>query len=200
VDHEVGRLLKTLADRKLRNNTLVLFTSDNGPETLHRYQTATHSHGTAGPLRGMKLSMHEGGYRVPGILNWPGHTKPGSVSDEPVAFYDLLPTLCAVAGVEPPTDRPLDGTNVLPVLEGRKVVRNVPLYWQYDKAQQSPWKLALRHGEWKLLADEKLEKLALYNLVTDPGETTDLGDKQPDRVRELRELLAQRHRDVNGGR
>lgn len=200
VDHEVGRLLKTLADRKLRNNTLVLFTSDNGPETLHRYQTATHSHGTAGPLRGMKLSMHEGGYRVPGILNWPGHTKPGSVSDEPVAFYDLLPTLCAVAGVEPPTDRPLDGTNVLPVLEGRKVVRNVPLYWQYDKAQQSPWKLALRHGEWKLLADEKLEKLALYNLVTDPGETTDLADKQPDRVRELRELLAQRHRDVNGGR
>jgi arylsulfatase len=197
VDHEVGRLLKALDERRLRDNTLVFFTSDNGPETLHRYPTATHSHGSAGPLRGMKLALFEGGYRVPGILHWPGHTKPGSVSDEPVAFYDLMPTLCAVGGVEPPSDRPLDGANVLPVLEGKAVARAAPLYWQYDKAQQSPWKLAVRQGEWKLLADEKLEQVALYNLAADPGEMTDLADKRPDRVRELRELMAKRFREVN---
>jgi hypothetical protein len=74
------------------------------------------------------------------------------------------------------------------------------LYWQYDKAQQGPWKLALRYGEWKLLADENLEKVALYNLVTDPGEKSDVAEKQPDRVRELRELMAKRHRDVNANR
>jgi arylsulfatase len=198
VDQEVGRLLKALDDRKLRDNTLVFFTSDNGPETLHRYPTATHSHGSAGPLRGMKLSMYEGGYRVPGILQWPGHTTPGSTSDEPVAFYDLMPTLCAVAGVEPPADRPLDGANVLPLLDGRSITRRVPLYWQYDKAQQGPWKLTLRQGEWKLLADEKLETVALYNLVADPGEKSDLADKHPDRVRELKELMTKRHHEVNG--
>ena len=131
-------------------------------------------------------------------MHWPGRTKPGSVNDEPVAFYDLLPTLCAAAGVEPPADRPLDGTNILPLLDGKSITRSVPLYWQYDKAQQSPWKLALRRGEWKLLADEKLEQVALYNLIADPGETTDLAAKEPDRVRELRELMAKRHRDVNG--
>jgi arylsulfatase A len=198
VDHEVGRLLKVLDDRKLHDNTLVFFTSDNGPETHLRYPNAKHSHGSAGPLRGMKLSMYEGGYRVPGILHWPAHTTPGSVSDEPVAFYDLMPTLCAVAGVEPPTDRPLDGANVLPVLEGKSIARNVPLYWQYDKAQPGPWKLTLRQGEWKLLADEKLEHVSLYNVVSDPGEKTDVAEKYPDRVRELRELMVKRHRDVNG--
>lgn len=198
VDHEVGRLLKVLHDRKLHDNTLVFFTSDNGPETLHRYPNATHSHGSAGPLRGMKLSMYEGGYRVPGILRWPGHTKPGSISDEPVAFYDLMPTLCSVAGIEPPADRPLDGANALPVMDGKSIARSAPLYWQYDKAQQSPWKLALRQGEWKLLADEKLEHVALYNLAADAGEKTDLAEKEPDRVRTLREVLAKRYRDVNG--
>src|SRR5207244_3962903 len=81
---------------------------------------------------------------------------------------------------------PLDGANVLPMMEGKPVARAVPLFWQYDKAQPGPWTLALRQGDWKLLADAKQEKVALYNLATDIGETTDLAEKQPNRVRELR--------------
>ena len=89
--------------------------------SLLGYPKAIHSHGSAGPLRGNKLSMYEGGYRVPAILRWPGQAKPGTESAEPAGFFDLLPTLCAVAGVAPPTDRTLDGVNVLPLLEGRPV-------------------------------------------------------------------------------
>ena len=153
VDHEVGRLLAAIDDRKLRDGTLVFFASDNGPEGLRRYPSAIHSHGSAGPLRGMKLSMYEGGLRVPGVVRWPGRLKPGGQCNEPVVFYDILPTLCAAAGVAPPTEVRLDGVDVLPLLEGRSVKRQVPLHWQYDNAQGGPWRVALRHGPWKLLAD-----------------------------------------------
>jgi arylsulfatase A len=193
VDHEIGRLLKALDDHKLRDRTLVLFTSDNGPETLHRYPNATHSHGSAGPLRGMKLSLYEGGIRIPGIVRWPGRVKPGTESAEPVGFVDLLPTLCAVAGTEPPKDWPLDGVSVLPLLEGKPLNRPRPLYWQYDKAEGGPWTLALRRGPWKLLADAKRERFALYNVVEDVGEKHDLAAAQPERVKELRAELEWLH-------
>ena len=147
VDHEVGRLLGALDARGLRDRTLVLFTSDNGPEGLRRYPKAIHSHGSAGPLRGMKLSMYEGGLRVPGIVRWPGKVKPGTESAEPVAFFDLMPTLCAAAGVAPPSGVSLDGVDVLPLLEGRPVERPVPLHWQYDNAQGGPWRIAAPAAE-----------------------------------------------------
>jgi len=96
MDAAVGKLLKYLTDHGLRDNTFIFFSSDNGPETLHRYPRATRSYGSPGPLRGMKLHITEGGYRVPGILFWPGHTKPGTISNEPVCNVDLLPTFCAL--------------------------------------------------------------------------------------------------------
>ena len=99
VDHEVGRLLKSLDDHQLSDNTLFYFSSDNGPETLKRYKGAERSYGSAAPLRGMKLHMYEGGIRVPGIVRWPGHTKPGQTVGDPIASYDLLPTFCAIAGI-----------------------------------------------------------------------------------------------------
>ena len=89
LDHEVGRLMKRLDDDGLRDNTLVYFSSDNGPETLNRYKGSERSQGRPGPLRGMKLHMYEGGIRVPGILRWPGHAKAGQTVSEPVASYDL---------------------------------------------------------------------------------------------------------------
>jgi arylsulfatase A len=196
VDHEVGRLLRALDEMKLRDNTFVLFTSDNGPETLGRYKGATRSHGSPGPLRGMKLHLHEGGIRVPGIVSWPGHTRPGSVSAEPVCGVDLLPTLCELAGARPLARRALDGASFLPVLHGRPVARRVPLYWQFDRAL-GPWKVAVRQGPWKLLADAKLEKFALYNLDEDVGEARDLAARRPERVKELAAALRRLHRDVN---
>jgi arylsulfatase A len=197
IDHEVGRLLAWLDDHRLRERTLVLFTSDNGPEGLRRYPKAIHSHGSAGPLRGGKLSMYEGGIRVPGILRWPGHTKAGTRGDEPVCFTDLLPTLCAAAGTEPPKGRTLDGTNVLPLLEGKPVTRARPLYWQYDKAEGGPWTLAVRQGPWKLLADPKRERFALYNVVEDAAETRDRVAEQPEQVRKLRAALDRLYREIN---
>jgi arylsulfatase A len=206
VDHEVGRLLRFLDEEKLSANTLVLFTSDNGPETLRRYKAAERSHGSPGPLRGMKLHLTEGGIRVPGIARWPGRIKPGQVLDEPVGFVDLLPTLGALAGTKSPDDRPLDGVDVSPLLlDGTKPERKVPLYWQYDKAigDTTPvWTVAVRRGDYKLLADAALERFALYDLKADIGEKTDLsGDaRHAERMKELTKELRAMHADVNGGK
>jgi arylsulfatase A len=203
MDHEVGRLVKFLDDQKLSANTLVLFTSDNGPETHLRYKTARQSHGSAGPLRGMKLHLTEGGIRIPGIARWPGKIKPGQVIDEPVGFVDLMPTLCALAGTKPPDDRPLDGVDVSPLLlDGQKPKRAVPLYWQYDKAigDTTPvWTVAMRRGDYKLLADAKLEKFALYDLRADIGEKTDLsGDpRHAERLKAMVAELRKMHASVN---
>jgi arylsulfatase A len=189
IDAEVGRLLSDLDARGLHDRTLVLFTSDNGPQELLGYPKAIHSHGSSGPLRGFKLSMFEGGYRVPAILRWPGRARAGTECPEPVCFTDLLPSLCAVAGVAPPADRTLDGVNVLPLLEGKPVERPRPLFWQFDNAQGGPWKFALRKGPWKLLADAEREHFALYHLIDDESEKHDLAADRPELVKELRSEL-----------
>lgn len=189
VDHEVGRLLADLDARGLRDRTLLLFTSDNGPEGLKRYPNAIHSHGSAAPLRGMKLSMYEGGIRVPGVVRWPGRVKPATECAEPIGFYDVLPTLCAAAGTTPPPGVQPDGVNVLPLLEGRTVERPVPLHWQYDDAQGGPWRIALRRGPWKILADADRKRFALYNLLDDVAESHELSSDRPEIVERLRAEL-----------
>ncbi len=194
-DHEVGRLLKKLDELKLRDNTFVFFTSDNGPEGLRRYKGAGHSYGSAGPLRDWKLHLYEGGIRVPGILRWPDKIKPGRVSNEPVVNTDLLPTLCAITGVTTPADRPIDGVSFLPILDGKPMERKQPMYWQYDKALGGP-KVAIRQGDWKLLADGDLKKFELYNLRTDWKESADLAAKEPARVQQMSESLRRLHREI----
>ena len=106
----------------------------------------------------------------------------------PIVFYDFLPTLCAVAGVAP-AGSALDGVNVLPLLEGGPVERPVPLHWQYDHAQDGPWRIALRRGPWKLLADADRKRFALYDLESDIAETRDLAAEQPEVVERLRAEL-----------
>ncbi len=190
VDHEVGRLVKAIDARGLRDETFVMFTSDNGPEGLRRYPNAVHSHGSAAPLRGMKLSMWEGGLRVPGVVRWPGRVKPGTESAEPVVFYDLSPTFCAMAGTTPPPGDAVDGVDVTPILEGGKVEnRPVPLHWQYDKALEGPWRIAVRRGPWKLLADADRKNFALYDVVADVSETRDQAADHPEIVKRLRDEL-----------
>lgn len=196
LDHEVGRLLKSLDDNKLRDDTLVLFTSDNGPETLNRYKGSERSHGSPSPLRGMKLHMYEGGIRVPGILRWPGRIKPATTSAEPVASYDLMPTFCEIAGIPVPPDCRPDGASLLPMFEGRPVTRARPLYWQYDRAIGGDNRIALRDGDWKLLANADLTKFELYNLRNDLGETQDLAVKEPARLTELTTKIRRLHAEV----
>jgi hypothetical protein len=91
----------------------------------------------------------------------------------------------------------LDGTNILPLLEGKTVARARPLYWQYDKAEGGPWTLAVRQGPWKLLADAKRERFALYNVVEDASETRDRAAEQPERVKKLRAALERLYREIN---
>ena len=197
VDHEVGRLVKTLDELKRRDDTLIFFTSDNGPETLNRYKGAERSHGSPGPLRGMKLHVTEGGYRIPGILSWPARIKKGAVCEEPVCSLDLLPTLCELAGVKPPTDRPLDGASFTPILDGKPIDRKTPLYWQYDKAISKPWTLSLRKGPWKLLADARMEKFELYDLTADTPEAKDRAADKPDLLKELKAEMRRIHQEIN---
>ncbi|MBI1902980.1 MAG: sulfatase-like hydrolase/transferase [Planctomycetia bacterium] len=212
MDHEFGRLMRTLDELGLRDTTFVLFTSDNGPAI-----TRDHPHGSAGPLRANKGHMYEGGIRVPGMIRWPGHTQAGAMSDEPVCGVDLLPTVCAVTGVSPPADRSLDGASLLPIFEGRPIERTRPLYWQFNQAQSKP-KVAMRIGDWKILApltgpelapggdltDEmmraiksaELSGFELYNLRQDIGETTNLAEREPKKLAEMSERLRMMYREV----
>lgn len=212
MDHAFGRLMQCLERLELRDETFVLFTSDNGPAI-----TARHPHGSAGPLRAKKGHLYEGGIRVPGILRWPGRVPAGGTSDEPVCGVDLLPTLCELADVTVPADLALDGASIRPLFEGQPVPRQTPLYWQFNRAASAP-KVAMRVGDWKILAaltgpelpptgdlrpedmrhlkSAELGALELYNLADDPGEERDLARQQPQRLRELTAQLTRMYHEV----
>ena len=197
MDHEFGRLMKTLDEMELREKTFVMFTSDNGPETLNRYRGANRSFGSPGSLRGMKLHMYEGGIRVPGIIRWPGKTKPGSVCNEPVNGTDILPSLCEMADVEVPSNRPIDGTSFLPLFSGKKLKRKVPLYFRYDKALSKPFTIAMRQDGFKILANNEMTKFELYNLRKDIAEQHNLASKHPRRLEAMKKTLVKLHAEID---
>jgi len=194
----------------------VFFSSDNGPETLNRYATGWRSHGSPGPLRGMKLHLYDGGIRVPGILRWPARIKSGQIISEPVCSLDVLPTFCELAGIEPPADRALDGTSIVPLLDGKPLTRKTPLFWHYYRSLTGP-KAAMRVGDWmvlgawddtalpqgvvvrgdvELIKSRKLTRFELYNVRRDVGETTDLSAQEPQRLKELSALLVAKYEEV----
>ena len=212
MDTAFGRLMQELSDQRLVDNTIVFFTSDNGP-AITRY----HPYGSTGPLRAKKGHVYDGGIRVPGILRWPDRAKPGSVSDEPISGVDLLPTLAEITGVLVPDDRAIDGASFLPAVDGRPISRSKPLYWQYNRAG-SEVKVALRDGRWKILArldgtfpnagaDITAEQMAilksagltdfeLYDLTGDVGESTNRAEANPDLFVTMKEKLISYYRDV----
>ncbi|HEY1066766.1 MAG TPA: sulfatase-like hydrolase/transferase [Pirellulales bacterium] len=196
MDAAVGKLLAYLDEHNLRENTLVFFSSDNGPETLNRYKNANRSYGSPGPLRGMKLHVTEAGYRVPGIIRWPARIKPGTVSAEPVCSVDLLPTFCAIAGVSPPADLVLDGADVSPLFANAPIKRPHPLYWQYDRAISKPWTISLRDGDWKLLGNASLDKFELHHLADDLAEAKDLAASEPERVQKMAAEMKRLHAEI----
>lgn len=195
IDAAIGILLKYLDEHQLADNTFVFFSSDNGPETLKRYKGAERSYGSPGPLRGMKLHVTEGGYRVPGIIRWPGHARAGTVCSEPVCSVDLLPTVCTLAGADLP-ERKRDGADLTPIFAGKPVHRPHPLYWQYDYAISRPWVVSLRDGPWKLLANAGLDRFELYNLADDTAEKRDLATEFPERVRQLAQIMKDLHQEI----
>ena len=174
LDEQVGRLRKTLRDLKVAENTMVWFCSDNGPEGK-----TGKAPGSAGSLRGRKRSLYEGGVRVPGILEWPGKVKPGSVTDFPAVTSDYLPTILDILGLEMPDQRPIDGISLLPMMEGRSTERTTPIGFQ------SRSQVSAVGQRYKLYTSDKGKNWELYDLKEDEGETTDLAAKQPVRVKEL---------------
>jgi arylsulfatase A len=191
LDHAFGTLMKALDDQKLSDTTFVFFTSDNGPEGDG---VKGRSRGSTGGLRGRKRSVYEGGIRVPGIARWPGRIPPGTTSDVPIIGSDLFPTVLAIVGVKPPDDRTFDGVNVLPVLTGKAdaVERPVPFYWRLLMAPpRENLHVAMRKGDWKILASQDFKNIELYNLKADPKETIDRKDAEKELFVKMKaELMA----------
>jgi arylsulfatase A len=173
LDDAFGMVMKALDDLGVADDTLVFFTSDNGPEGDG---VKGPGRGLTGGLRERKRSVYEGGHRVPGIVRWPGRIQPGTESDLPVVGNDFFPTALAIAGLEPPAGRTLDGVNLLPAFAGAAIDRPEPLYWRWGG------RVAMREGDWKLVADEALETPELYNLAADEAETEDRAAEEPDRL------------------
>ena len=191
MDRSVGRIVEKLATLGLEKNTLVIFTSDNGPTHNVGGADSTFFH-SAGPLRGLKGSLYEGGIRIPFIASWPGVIKPGSRCDERLYFPDMLPTLCELAGQRPPAD--IDGVSFLPTLLGKGEQKHHDcLYWEFPAygGQQ-----AVIAGNWKAVRQnlaKGIVKTELYDLAADENETNDLAAKHPDVVARLEKLLKDQH-------
>lgn len=195
LDWTVGKIVATLERHKLLDDTLIIFTSDNGPVLNDGYKDDAvekiDGHAPSGPFRGGKYTNWEGGTRVPFVVSWPNRIKPG-VSDALVSQVDLLVSLAALAGVEPAETSGKDGQNVLPALLGRSSRGRDSLVEQ----ALGPETLAIREGTWKLvLRPGRIEpgdrpgKPRLYDLARDPGETRDLADDRPDVVQRLADRL-----------
>lgn len=185
MDAAFGKLMAAVDAMGYRDNTLVIFTSDNGPEGNG---TSGRTRGSTGGLRGRKRHTHEGGIRVPGIVRWPGHIKPGTVSDTPVIGSDIFPTICDILDLPLPDDRTIDGTSLLPLFAGKPLQRQQPLYWRNHLAPEE-FRVALRIDDWKIVASDDLTSFELYNIVKDPQETTDLAESEPQRFVELKKQL-----------
>ena len=191
LDYYVGEVLKKLKEKGLDENTLVIFSSDNGP---HEEGGADPTFfGRDGKLRGLKRQCHEGGIRIPFIARWPGHVPAGKGNDHICAFYDLMPTFCDVAGIknyekkyrnkEKEVDY-FDGISFAPTLLGKKKQKQHDfLYWEFNETNQ----IAVRMDDWKLIV--KKGKPFLYNLKTDIHEDNDVALQHPDIVEKLKKVI-----------
>ena len=193
LDRGIGSVLERLESLGIADNTLVIFTSDNGPTHDRIGGSDSDFFQSSGPLSGRKGSLREGGIRVPFIARWPAVIASGRTSEHVCAFWDYFPTLCEVAGVEVPAG--LDGISFLPTLAEEPQRAHEFLYWEFPGYGGHQ---AVRLGNWKALR-EKLHRnpsapYQLYDLVRDPGETVDLAAEHPDVVRRIAGIAAAEHR------
>lgn len=185
LDHAFGKLMAALDAMGYRENTLVMFTSDNGPEGDG---LRGRTRGSTGGLRGRKRHSHEGGIRVPGIMRWPKHIAAGSTCDTPIIGSDVFTTICEIVEIPLPDDRTIDGASFLPAFDGEAIQRSEPLYWRNHLAPE-PYVVALREGDWKIIGSSDLTKFELYNLREDRDETRDLATANPEKFAELKQKL-----------
>ena len=191
LDGDVGRILALLKELQIADNTLVMFSSDNGPHQEGGHQVDFFD--SNGPLRGKKRDLYEGGLRVPMIAWWPGQVPAGQVTDQISGFQDIFPTVLEVAGVEAPK---VDGVSLVPTLRGKPSLQqqHQHLYWEFS---EQGGKRAVLLGKWKAVQRNTLKTPALpielYDLASDPGETRDVADQHPQLVRKLAAILIAEH-------
>lgn len=196
MDEAVGRLIEAIDKTGRRDNTLILFSSDNGgvqTNNADRHYPPDHYpdgkvNGNNKPLHGNKGDVYEGGIRVPAFANWPARLKPGKL-DAPVHIADWMPTLCALTGTDPGKDLKWDGQNVWPLITHEKQPEPRTLYWVGPNFRER----AIRQGDWKLISFEKgkAAHVELYDLASDPNEAADLAAQNPDKVKALQALMAE---------
>lgn len=185
LDRHVGEIVALLKELGLEDNTLIVFTSDNGGQAGAWERVNSFFKG-CGPYRGVKGQFYEGGIRVPYIACWPGHIKPGSTSDHVFAFWDILPTLAEIAHV--PTPPNIDGVSFAPALLGAGTQKQHEFfYWEYPYAKGLVQ--AVRAGDWKILQPKPGRPFELYNLKDDPYEMHNLAQKHPMEVERLQKYL-----------
>ncbi|TWT31506.1 arylsulfatase [Blastopirellula retiformator] len=186
MDRDLGKLFAKLKADGIDDNTLVIFTSDNGP---HREGGNDPDFADSnGPLQGIKRSLHEGGIRVPTIVRWPGHVKAGSQSDWAGAFWDVMPTLAAVAGVTDEVPSDIDGVSFLPTITGKGAQKEHDyLYWAFYERGGAQ---AVRQGDWKAIQQPINTPVRLYNLKDDLGEEHNLAADHPEKVAEMTKMMA----------
>lgn len=183
MDRDVGRITDLLKALNIEENTLLIFTSDNGP-----HHEGNHDHtffDSNGPLKGYKRDLYEGGIRVPMIARWPAKIRAGSSSTFPSAFWDWLPTACELAGIETP--KSIDGLSLVPAFMGEMEKRRTPLFWKYGESTR--YKVAVRFGDWKAIRNSAGGEWELYDLSKDIGEENDLAATNPEILEGLVKLL-----------
>ncbi|MFC1498123.1 sulfatase [Verrucomicrobiota bacterium] len=200
LDEGVGRLMETVKALGLADNSLILFTSDNGGVWKTSKQW---------PLRAGKGSYYEGGIREPLLVRWPGKIKPGTTCDVPVSGVDFFPTFLEVTAGEKPTSKVLDGVSLMPLLTQSGAIKDRPLFWHFPiylqggssesrdpKFRTRPGSV-IRYGDWKLHEYFEDGGLELYNLKDDIGEKKNLADTNPEKVKELHEMLKAWRKQTN---
>ena len=181
MDAAFGMILDALDKQGLTNDTIVFFTSDNGPESL---PFGPQNHGSTGGLRGAKRETYEGGLRVPFLVRWPGHIAAGSADGTPAVGMDLFPTLCALADVSAPSGKVYDGESLLPILTGGKSGPTRPIFL-FSSIDPSGFPYAMRVGDWKIRASRDFRRYELYNLKSDPNETVNRAEFKPEQRKTL---------------
>jgi arylsulfatase A-like enzyme len=180
LDRNIGRVLQSIKDQGLEDDTLVIFTSDNG---------GAHYVGIPGlnsPYRGWKATFFEGGIHVPFFMRWPGVLPQGASVTAPVSHFDIFATAAAAAGQKLPTDRPIDGVNLLPFITGAAPGRpHDTLFWRTDSYR------VVRAGDWKLQVSERPKQDWLFNLASDPTEKKNLAKQEPARLAAMKAQLAE---------
>ncbi len=203
-DHGVGRIMQALDELGLAKDTLLIFSSDNGPERTGGSKSKHHgdntgkalgthySVGSSGGLRARKRSLYEGGIRVPFFARWPGRIAAGETDDQTViSAVDLLPTFCELAGAALPQDYTPDGQSMVDALLGKEVTRNKPLFWQWrGPGSGDNWpQLGIRDGKWKLVSNSDGSRMELYDIPRDRAEQNNLAAQHPEIVEQLTEVL-----------